>query len=116
MDIPLMRYFIQEFDMRKELIEILKELGVFVTEEEIKNIVTERIMFAAIKGPKIIVGNNHAECFSNLKQEQQQGFYTSFGRFVDRKEALEIAMNAGQVKKKHLPIHMLMSEDLKHEN
>lgn len=27
----------------------------------------------------------------------QQGFYTSFGRFVNREEALQIAKEAGQV-------------------
>ena len=32
------------------------------------------------------------------KKSKDQGFYTSKGRFVDRKEAMVIAMAAGQVK------------------
>ena len=40
----------------------------------------------------------------------EQGFYTSYGRFVDREEALLIAKKAGQVKE-HLG-KKLFSEDL----
>lgn len=34
------------------------------------------------------------------KNQQDQGFYTSDGRFVDRIEAMKIAFNAGQVSEK----------------
>lgn len=40
---------------------------------------------------------------------KQQGFYTSYGRFVDRKEALDIIKKAGQVETDN---ETLYSEDL----
>lgn len=40
----------------------------------------------------------------------KQGFYTSYGRFVDREEALKIAKEAGQVKETNSK--RLFSEDL----
>lgn len=40
----------------------------------------------------------------------KQGFYTSWGRFVDRKEALQIAKDAGQVEE--TDFNQLYSEDL----
>lgn len=40
----------------------------------------------------------------------QQGFYTSFGRFVNREEALQIAKEAGQVEE--TLSNRLFSEDL----
>ena len=40
---------------------------------------------------------------------KQQGFYTSYGRFVDRKEAMNIAKKAGQVETDN---ETLYSEDL----
>lgn len=42
----------------------------------------------------------------------EQGFVTTRGRFVDRKEALEIATKAGQIIKKHGNPTILFSEDL----
>lgn len=44
--------------------------------------------------------------------EPIQGFVTSTGRFVDRKEGVEIAFAAGQVDEKVLNCGRLMSEDL----
>lgn len=51
---------------------------------------------------------NHAWCIESLAaadlpvikripKYEEQGFTTTFNRFVDRREALEIAKNAGQV-------------------
>lgn len=40
-----------------------------------------------------------------------QGFLTNSGRFVDRKEALSIAISSGQIKSGNWP-HRLFSEDL----
>lgn len=40
----------------------------------------------------------------------KQGFYTSYGRFVDREEALKIAKESGQVKETNSK--RLFSEDL----
>ena len=46
----------------------------------------------------------------------QQGFYTSFGRFVSREEALQIAKEAGQIEEpgfaKLCSSNKLYSEDL----
>lgn len=44
--------------------------------------------------------------------EEEQGFTTSQGRFVDRKQALTIAQGAGQPIRKHGNITELYSEDL----
>lgn len=41
----------------------------------------------------------------------KQGFVTSEGRFVERKEAAKIAETAGQIIKKHGPKDELFSED-----
>jgi len=41
-----------------------------------------------------------------------QGFLTSYGRFVDRYEGGQIAKAAGQIKVKTGPEHCLFSEDL----
>lgn len=43
---------------------------------------------------------------------RHQGFVTSAGRFVDRKEANLIARAADQIKVKTAPDHILFSEDL----
>lgn len=43
---------------------------------------------------------------------RDQGFVTSTGRFVDRKEACEIAKAAKQIKVKTGPSHVLFSEDV----
>ena len=44
-------------------------------------------------------------------QQEDQGFYTSRGRFVDRKEAFEIAKSAGQIETDE-DRGILFSEDL----
>ena len=48
------------------------------------------------------------------KHEVIQGFITSWGRFVDRKEAMKIALDCGQVKKEELGNERigLFSEDI----
>lgn len=76
----------------------------------------EFISQAAIKLDfKLFTGKHHGECFKKLKAAVQQGFIAdqySGGRFVDRKEALEIAKAAGQIIHKHNPKDELLSEDL----
>ena len=52
---------------------------------------------------EIEIGYRHHDIFQRFKEDvsrhpQDQGFYTSKGRFVNRKEALEIAIKAQQVK------------------
>lgn len=63
----------------------------------------------------IEIGYRHCDIISRFTNEvssnpKDQGFYTSKGRFVSRKEALEIAKTAGQVNE--LIGGMLTSEDL----
>lgn len=43
---------------------------------------------------------------------EEQGFVTQFGRFVNRYDALFIAMRRGQIRKKHGNPSMLFSEDM----
>lgn len=50
----------------------------------------------------IEIGYRHHDIFQRFKNEvsrklEDQGFYTSKGRFVDRREGMCIAWNAGQV-------------------
>lgn len=46
-------------------------------------------------------------------RDSEQGFVTSEGRFVNRKEAFLIADAAGQIKHKHGESNSLYSEDLR---
>jgi len=61
------------------------------------------------------IGRHHAEilhCFGQEIDQSTDGFYTSFGRWVDRKEAAKIALNSGQVKKLNYWEDKLDSNDL----
>ena len=61
------------------------------------------------------IGRHHAEIlhiFENEVDEFSDGFYTSYGRWVDRKEAAEIALAAGQCKKPLIMGDMLDSSDI----
>ena len=62
----------------------------------------------------IEIGRRHNDIIARFGKDvlclTQQGFYTSFGRFVNREEALQIAKDAGQVKEPDLD--KLYSEDL----
>lgn len=97
---------------------------------------TEYILCAAIKRKKprkcnnpyheetndilnIELGYRHHDIFHRFSGEldispKAQGFYTSKGRFVDRKEAYKIALEAGQLPKDRISdgINILCSEDL----
>jgi len=74
----------------------------------------EEITAAAIrKGTEIFSAKNHYECFRlapsfGYLKDAEQGFLTSLGRFVDRKEAAKIAFESGQTEKKY---ERLLSED-----
>lgn len=80
----------------------------------------EIIKHAAVraKDGQIFLGKSHAECFmaaANIgytmgSSADSQGFMTNRARFVDRKEAAKIAVEAGQVDLK--TIEILFSEDL----
>lgn len=78
----------------------------------------ERIEKAAIKyKSKIYIGFDHGECFKQLNNpeitmaEIKQGFITSSGKFVDRKQATKIAIEAGQIDE-YTAKQCLISEDL----
>lgn len=86
----------------------------------------ETIAAAAIRIPdgKVISVDpplRHHDCFRAAREQgimfgemrpEEQGFVTSFGRFVGRKEACEIARTAGQIVEKHGPNDTLFSEDM----
>ncbi len=67
----------------------------------------ELIKHAAIRGIKglIFLGKCHADCFRQAvnvgikisNRADYQGFFTNKGRFVDRKQAFQIAKEAGQI-------------------
>lgn len=77
----------------------------------------EEIVKSAIRYEnKIYTGFDHGQCFTQLPQghkgsEIEQGFITNEGRFVDRKEAMKIAKNSGQITY-DLGKETLISEDL----
>lgn len=70
----------------------------------------------------IELGYRHYDIFARFKDEiskspYDQGFYTSRGRFVDRREGMKIAYEAGQVNEKTAiksngEFAILFSEDL----
>lgn len=61
------------------------------------------------------IGRHHAEII-HLWHEQidhdTDGFYTSYGRYVDRKEAAKIALACGQIKRLHYWNDKLDSSDI----
>jgi hypothetical protein len=73
---------------------------------------------AAIKqGSSIYIGQSHSEIFSNTfplgcLRNAEQGFVTDDGVFVNRAEALVIALQCNQIKHKHGSPSELYSEDL----
>lgn len=60
------------------------------------------------------IGRRHNDIMARFGKDvlclTQQGFYTSFGRFVSREEALQIAKEAGQIGE--TDSEQLYSEDL----
>lgn len=62
----------------------------------------------------IEIGRRHNDILARFGKSQleviKQGFYTSYGRFVSREEALQIAKDAGQVGE--TDSNILYSEDL----
>ena len=63
----------------------------------------------------IEIGRRHNDILARFGKSQldviKQGFYTSWGRFVSREEALQIAKESGQVSK-DIDDSRLFSEDL----
>lgn len=62
----------------------------------------------------IEIGRRHNDILARFGKTNldviKQGFYTSYGRFVSREEALQIAKDVGQVKETYS--NQLFSEDL----
>lgn len=61
------------------------------------------------------IGRHHAEILHIFRKEvdtRSDGFYTSYGRWVDRKEAAKIALACGQIKKLHFSDDKLDSSDV----
>lgn len=61
------------------------------------------------------IGRHHAEILHIFGHEVDQttdGFYTSYGRYVDRKEAAKIALACGQINRLHYWDNALDSSDL----
>lgn len=90
---------------------------------------TEKIICAAVKyKDEIFRGHRHCHAIAAMRDKlsynmtrrdmerinEEQGFMTSENRFVDRKEAFEIAVNGGQLKglKNFEKGQNLYSEDL----
>lgn len=61
------------------------------------------------------IGRHHAEIlhiFCDEVDHETDGFYTSYGRWVDRKEAARIALESGQITKLHYWEDELDSSDI----
>lgn len=79
----------------------------------------ERITHASVKTKcgMVLLGRSHADCFHQgnntglelSSKPDDQGFFTSHGRFVSRAEGAGIAFSAGQTLDQK---HHLFSEDL----
>ena len=89
----------------------------------------EKIVCACIKYKKkhhlfynYVFGNSHSECIRRFVEldlpvvkrnmdKEKQGFWTTNNRFVERKEAKEIALKAGQISSNYNK-DILYSEDI----
>jgi hypothetical protein len=80
----------------------------------------EKIEFAAILDSrgKVWTGQRHHAIFRQMHEScadhigAKQGFQTNFGRFVDREEAMQIALKNNQLLGKPYNKNKLFSEDL----
>lgn len=64
---------------------------------------------------KCRIGRHHAEIlhlWSKQVDQNTDGFYTSYGRWVDRKEAAKIALSCGQITRLHYWNDKLDSSDV----
>ena len=64
---------------------------------------------------QIRIGRHHAEIIHIFGKEIDQttdGFYTSYGRYVDRREAAQIALACGQCQKPLIMVDKLDSSDV----
>lgn len=108
--------------------EIALEEGIIETEEvedqmghkvKVPTSEPETVTCAAIRvGDQIFYGKRHSDCIflanrinGEPPRERIEGFLTDMGRFVDREEAMDIAIKAKQVSRDHSGTR-LFSEDL----
>lgn len=80
----------------------------------IMSVLPENVYFSMVEDRQREL-NSELEWNKNLEKHKViQGFITSYGRFVDRKEAMKIALDCGQVKKEELGNERigLFSEDI----
>lgn len=94
-----------------------------------KELPSQRLLPKNVDKGIVVCGHRHGHCIDTMKSlgtlrtvtfgpdsvgEHEQGFLTNANRFVDRKEAVEIAVKAGQVYRNMLinPNVGLFSEDI----
>lgn len=102
----------QKFAHKKEYIlcsAIKRKIPINVMSKNYKNYTLEDDDIYSIE-----IGRRHNDILARFGKANldviKQGFYTSYGRFVSREEALQIAKDAGQVKETYS--NQLFSEDL----
>lgn len=96
-----------------------------MSNEQSSNAKIESIKHAVVKAENgmLLLGKCHADCFYQGKniglkmssKADDQGFITSLGRYVDRREAATIAKDAGQLDpedKQRPNVTVLISEDI----
>lgn len=114
-------------DIKRKL-QILREEQKFVHKKEyilcaaIKRKIPIKVMIQNYKTNSledddiysIEIGRRHNDILARFGKANldiiKQGFYTSYGRFVNREEALQIAKDAGQIQETNS--ELLFSEDL----
>ena len=80
-----------------------------------KNIVWKKDIMEPDDIYQLRIGRHHAEIihiFHNEIDQHTDGFYTSYGRYVDRKEAAKIALACGQCEEPLIMGNKLDSSDV----
>lgn len=102
----------QKFSHKKEYIlcaAIKRKIPIKVTNQNYKTNSLEDDDIYSIE-----IGRRHNDILARFGKANldaiKQGFYTSYGRFVNREEALQIAKDAGQIQE--TDSKLLFSEDL----
>lgn len=121
---------------REMAVEVLKFQADALGITKKSNFSNERVVCAAIKVSEVnehynglYLGLRHSDCFNLLKRiwvvrkddlttrsmylfNSEQGFITTYKRFIDRYEAMEIATNQNQLIEGSLKLEELFSENL----
>jgi hypothetical protein len=105
-------------DLARMLTPIGVAAGAGAVTKVLDKVAPETIKAAAIKnGEAIVSAANHDSAYSHINVERgknplPEGFVTNRGRFVDRKEAADIALKRGQVDNTYVAKGQLHSEDI----